>query len=122
MSSPERVPQQRTDTPCGWRRCTRRLRGFRNDIESQLCSAIWKDYPPRRQRSDSGALHGTILSRLSRAREQLRRRLTQRGRVEFAGILLGACVPHEATTALPTALLNSTVQAAAARHWLVVRL
>ncbi len=59
-----------------------------------------------------GCAHGTILSRLARGREQLRRRLTQRGQVEFAGIVLGAHVPHEATTALPTALLNSTVQAA----------
>jgi RNA polymerase sigma factor (sigma-70 family) len=59
-----------------------------------------------------GCAHGTILSRLARARERLRRRLTHPGRVEFAGLFVEARVPQEATVALPAALVNSTVQAA----------
>jgi len=58
-----------------------------------------------------GCAHGTVLSRLARAREQLRRRLTERGQVEPAG-LLAIRVSREATVALPAALVNSTVQAA----------
>jgi len=57
--------------------------------------------------------HGTILSRLARGRERLRGRLTQRGRADLGGLLVAARAPQEATAALPSALLSSTVQAAA---------
>jgi RNA polymerase sigma factor (sigma-70 family) len=59
-----------------------------------------------------GCAHGTILSRLARAREQLRRRLTQHGRIELAGLLLTAWVCPETSAVLSTTLLNSTVKAA----------
>jgi RNA polymerase sigma factor (sigma-70 family) len=58
-----------------------------------------------------GCAHGTILSRLARARERLRGRLTQRGRVELAGLFVKAQMLREAAVALSPALVNSTVQA-----------
>ena len=59
-----------------------------------------------------GCAHGTILSRLSRARERLRRRLTQRERFEFAKLLVDGNAPREVTMALPASLVNSTIQSA----------
>jgi len=60
----------------------------------------------------TGCPQGTILSRLSRARQRLRRRLERRG-VSFPASLLGVdAIPQPA--ALPATLLDSTVQAALA--------
>jgi RNA polymerase sigma factor (sigma-70 family) len=59
-----------------------------------------------------GCAPGTILSRLARGRERLRGRLTQRGRVGFAGLFAEGRLPQEATAAVPTGLVNATVQAA----------
>ena len=56
--------------------------------------------------------HGTILSRLARARERLRGRLARRGHIEIAGLLVRARAPQEFTAALPFPLLDSTVKAA----------
>jgi len=59
-----------------------------------------------------GCAHGTVLSRLARARQRLRRRLVHRGLVVPAGLLAPSWVPHAATAALPAVLVNSTAQAA----------
>ncbi|HEV3121830.1 MAG TPA: RNA polymerase sigma factor, partial [Isosphaeraceae bacterium] len=58
-----------------------------------------------------GCPHGTVLSRLSRAREQLRRRLTRRHIALPAGLLTAALAPEPASAALPPALLAETVRA-----------
>ncbi len=60
-----------------------------------------------------GCAHGTILSRLARGRDRLRRRLAGRGLTVPAGLLAANLVPHEATAALATAPVHSTLQAAA---------
>jgi polysaccharide export outer membrane protein len=59
-----------------------------------------------------GCAQGTILSRLARARERLRRRLTERGLAVPAGLLVGSVAAHKAA-ALPAALVSSTTSAAA---------
>ncbi len=59
-----------------------------------------------------GCAHGTILSRLARARERLRRRLAAQGRVELSGLFVATRVTQDATAALPATLVNSTVQTA----------
>jgi len=59
-----------------------------------------------------GCAQGTILSRLARGRERLRRRLTERGLAVPVGLLAASVVPREAAAALPAALVSSTVQAA----------
>jgi RNA polymerase sigma factor (sigma-70 family) len=56
---------------------------------------------------------GTILSRLARARERLRQRLTRRGVTLTAGALAAALAAEEATAALPGVLVRTTVSAAA---------
>ena len=59
-----------------------------------------------------GCAQGTVLSRLSRARERLRRRLTRRGLAQPAGLLLAGLSPDAATAVVPAALAHSVVQAA----------
>jgi len=59
-----------------------------------------------------GCAHGTVLSRLARGRERLRRRLIGRGLVVPVGLLAACAVPREAAAALPAALMSSAVQAA----------
>jgi RNA polymerase sigma factor (sigma-70 family) len=56
---------------------------------------------------------GTILSRLARARERLRHRLTRRGVTLTAAALAAALAAEEATAALPGVLVRTTVTAAA---------
>jgi RNA polymerase sigma factor (sigma-70 family) len=65
-----------------------------------------------------GCPHGTILSRLSRARERLRGRLERRSLTSSTALLITGLTPR-ATEALPARLLDTTVQAAfgfAGRH------
>ena len=57
-----------------------------------------------------GCPQGTILSRLARGRELLRRRLVQQGQVESMGLLVATSMPPDPLTALSAALVNSTVQ------------
>jgi len=59
-----------------------------------------------------GCAHGTVLSRLARGRQRLRRRLVHRGLAVPAGLLAASLVPHGAAAAVPAVLVNSTVQAA----------
>ena len=59
-----------------------------------------------------GCGQGTILSRLSRARQRLRRRLSERGQAVPAGLWVASEAPHASAVALPAALVNSTVRAA----------
>jgi formylmethanofuran dehydrogenase subunit E len=59
-----------------------------------------------------GCAHGTILSRLARARGRLRRSLIRRGRLEFAGPVARGWFPSERMVPLPAGLVKSTVQAA----------
>ncbi len=58
-----------------------------------------------------GCPHGTILSRLARARERLRGRLDRRG-LAFRAALLAKGVTPRATTAPPAGWLDATVRAA----------
>ena len=59
-----------------------------------------------------GCPRGTVLSRLSRARDRLRKRLTRRG-MALPAVLLGTiALPEAARAALPLALGEATVQAA----------
>jgi RNA polymerase sigma factor (sigma-70 family) len=58
-----------------------------------------------------GCPHGTILSRLSRARERLRRQLDRRG-FALSAALLTTGQRARATAALPVKVLETTVQAA----------
>src|SRR5271156_4940030 len=57
-----------------------------------------------------GCPHGTILSRLSRARERLRCGLTRRG-LAPTGLLTAGIAPGAAPTAIPPKLLTATVRA-----------
>ncbi len=59
-----------------------------------------------------GCSQGTILSRLSRARERLRRRMTGRGLAVPADIFVASGVPPARVGALPAPLLSATVAAA----------
>jgi RNA polymerase sigma factor (sigma-70 family) len=58
---------------------------------------------------------GTIESRLSRARERLRERLTRRGLAPTAGLLLAAMTAGSASAAVPPPLVAATLRAAARR-------
>jgi RNA polymerase sigma factor (sigma-70 family) len=55
---------------------------------------------------------GTVLSRLARARERLRSRLSRRGLIVSAGLFTAAMSPDAASAAAPVALVHSTVKAA----------
>ena len=57
-----------------------------------------------------GCPQGTILSRLARGRERLRRRLSPRGQVESMELLVATWGRPEPTKAPPAALVTSTVQ------------
>ena len=60
-----------------------------------------------------GCPQGTILSRLARGRERLRKKLCQQGQVESMGMLAATWAslnPMPAMPAMPAALVNSTVQ------------
>jgi uncharacterized protein (TIGR03067 family) len=59
-----------------------------------------------------GCPQGTVLSRLSRARDQLRGRLTRRGLAVPAGLLTAGSAPIGASTAVPPALIEATARAA----------
>jgi RNA polymerase sigma factor (sigma-70 family) len=59
-----------------------------------------------------GCPQGTVLSRLSRAREQLRRRLTRRGLAVPAELLAVGWAPNGASAAVPIALADATIRAA----------
>jgi RNA polymerase sigma factor (sigma-70 family) len=54
----------------------------------------------------------TIKTRLSRAREMLRKRLTRRGLALSAGAIVTALSPEALTASVPPALIDSTVKAA----------
>ena len=58
-----------------------------------------------------GCPRGTVLSRLSRARERLRERLTRRG-VSYPSVLWIAGLTPHASTSVPDSLTHTTVQAA----------
>ena len=55
---------------------------------------------------------GTIMSRLSRGRDRLRKRLTRRGLAPAAGLLTAGMAADGAEAAVPTALAHSLVRAA----------
>ena len=55
---------------------------------------------------------GTVKSRLTRARERLRRRLTRRGLAPSAGVVAASLRPVVMEDLLPTALVSSTTHAA----------
>jgi RNA polymerase sigma factor (sigma-70 family) len=59
-----------------------------------------------------GCPKGTVLSSLSRAREQLRRRLTRRGLTLSSGLLATVLAHNTASAAVPGALASATVKAA----------
>jgi RNA polymerase sigma factor (sigma-70 family) len=59
-----------------------------------------------------GCPRGTVLSRLSRARERLRERLTRRGLAVPAGLSAAGLSPDPARAEVPAALAHSVVQAA----------
>ena len=61
-----------------------------------------------------GCPQGTVLSRLSRAREQLRKRLTRRGLTVPAGLLAAGLATETARAAVPPALARVVIQAAVA--------
>ncbi len=56
-----------------------------------------------------GCPKGTVLSRLSRARERLRGRLVRRGVASSAVLTAAGSISEAATVALPAALIDSTV-------------
>jgi len=58
-----------------------------------------------------GCPHGTVLSRLSRARDRLRGGLTRRGLALPAGLLVAGLSPEAAKAAIPADLLSATVRA-----------
>ena len=58
-----------------------------------------------------GCPKGTVLSRLSRARERLRRGLTRRGLALPTGMLTAGLSPEATQVAIPPGLLNETVRA-----------
>jgi RNA polymerase sigma factor (sigma-70 family) len=58
-----------------------------------------------------GCPQGTVLSRLSRARERLRGQLTRRGVAFSAGLLMSGAATDRASAAVPAALLDATVRA-----------
>src|SRR5262249_56575658 len=58
-----------------------------------------------------GWTRGTIASRLSRARDLLRARLTRRGVVLSGGVLATLMCQHAATAAVPATLLLTTAKA-----------
>ena len=58
-----------------------------------------------------GCAQGTIMSRLARARERLRRRLTGRGLTSAIGLLTTGLSADGANAAVPSALTHSLVQA-----------
>jgi RNA polymerase sigma factor (sigma-70 family) len=60
-----------------------------------------------------GCAQGTILSRLARGRETLRRRLAQRGLTVPTSLFAPSFVPQEAALTVPVALMTSTVSYAA---------
>jgi len=59
-----------------------------------------------------GCPRGTILSRLSRGRERLKKRLTRRGLFPVAALLAADFPPNATAAAVPPALADATVQAA----------
>jgi RNA polymerase sigma-70 factor (ECF subfamily) len=59
-----------------------------------------------------GCARGTVLSRLARGRERLRRRLVRRGLVLSAGLFAAALAEGAASAAVPAALAEGTVKAA----------
>jgi RNA polymerase sigma-70 factor (ECF subfamily) len=59
-----------------------------------------------------GCPQGTVMSRLSRARDQLHGRLTRRGVAGPAGLLALGLAPKEAPAGVSAALANLTIQAA----------
>jgi RNA polymerase sigma factor (sigma-70 family) len=61
-----------------------------------------------------GCPQGTVLSRLSRAREQLRKRLTRRGLTVPAGLLAAGLATETAKAAVPSALARVVIQTAVA--------
>jgi len=61
-----------------------------------------------------GCPQGTVLSRLSRAREQLRKRLTRRGVTLPAGLLAAGLATETVRAAVPPALARVVIQAAVA--------
>jgi RNA polymerase sigma factor (sigma-70 family) len=61
-----------------------------------------------------GLPRGTILSRLSRARERLRGRLTRRGLAPTSAVLAALLAPDSASAAVPAVLAEGTLRAALA--------
>ena len=59
-----------------------------------------------------GCAQGTVMSRLSRARDRLRQRLTDRGLAPTLGLLTAGLSADAANAAVPAALAHSLVQAA----------
>jgi RNA polymerase sigma factor (sigma-70 family) len=57
-----------------------------------------------------GCAQGTVLSRLARGRERLRRRLVQQGNAESMGLLVPTSMPSDPLTVVSATLVNSTVQ------------
>jgi RNA polymerase sigma factor (sigma-70 family) len=60
-----------------------------------------------------GCPKGTVLSRLARGRDRLRKRLVRRGVAPSAGVLVGMLMAKAVPAAVPAALATVTVEAAA---------
>ena len=110
-SAPSRAGRRQAITPTSWRCCTRRLHDSPSVTERPSCSAISKGYPQQPRRAGWDVLTGRFFPGW-RARGRLRRSLTRRGRLEFAGPVARGWFPPEHTVPLPAGLVKSTVQAA----------
>src|SRR5262249_11744909 len=80
-----------------------------------LC--YWEGRTQEQAAAQLGCPIGTVRSRLARARELLRRRLTRRGLAPVAGLVAAGLVPASASAtviaAVPHPLASATVKAAA---------
>ena len=100
-------------TPSAWRHCTQEIARLPARYREPIVLCHLEGLSTAAAAQRLGCPQGTILSRLARGRQRLRRRLVERGLALPAGLLAASLMPQETAAALPAALVTSTVRLAA---------